>query len=908
MLATITAWLIVLMGVLSLFGWAFNIQWLIGVWKSGYFPIAPATSICFIVFGIVIISGICHKEYKFRRWLLTWLIVFVSIYSVLVFLVSFLKIDFAFNEILFPAESLSTKLPINRMSPYTGILFFLCGISLLLKVYFHREKIVLHIVSGVGSLVGFAGFVGLLGYLFGTPLLYSGDFIPLSVNTAIGFLLMGTSLVCLGGSNTFFARHFSGMASSAIVLRIFLPIIILGILTEAMVFVVLTNVFLMNPAVILSVLTVISVVITTVVIISVSKYVFKKADQAEIGRKKAEDIIHSERVLLRTLIDNLPDTIYVKDFDARKVLANKADILATGRTDESEILGKTDVELFNEQDGKHGYLQDMQVLKTGNPLLNQEKEYIDKSGKVNWLRTSKIPLLDINGSVVGLVGIGHDITSRIEQEDQMLLMTHALQSLNDCISITDIHDKIIYVNDAFLRTYGYEWSELIGQNIKIVRKKDQQDDSLEQSILPATLVSGWHGEIINCKKDGTEFYVEISSSPVRNEKGDIIALSGIATDITGRKQMEEALQKSKERYRVLIENQGEGVGQVDNDEIFTFANPAAEQIFGVKKDGLIGHNLSEFVSQASMEIISKESAKRAKHEKSSYEIDIVGADNKKRNILVTATPQFDEEGNHKGAFGIFRDITERKIIETQLAKQTEELKELNLTKDKFFSIIAHDLRSPFSAILGLSGLLTSYFDDYDRASIKESVEQIDKASKQAFSLLENLLEWARSQTGRMDYSPSNFNLVDLVHETILVAQPFANKKGIKLESVTPINTLIKADRNMIYTILRNLISNALKFTPQHGKVTVSINETVDNIVFSVADSGVGISPENMAKLFKIDETFTNTGTDNERGTGLGLILCKEFVEKHLGHIWVESTLKSGSIFFVQIPKTLSNER
>ena len=231
-----------------------------------------------------------------------------------------------------------------------------------------------------------------------------------------------------------------------------------------------------------------------------------------------------------------------------------------------------------------------------------------------------------------------------------------------------------------------------------------------------------------------------------------------------------------------------------------------------------------------------------------------------------------------------------------------------MTKDKFFSIIAHDLRSPFSAILGLSGLLTSYFDDYDRASIKESVEQIDKASKQAFSLLENLLEWARSQTGRMDYSPSNFNLVDLVHETILVAQPFANKKGIKLESVTPINTLIKADRNMIYTILRNLISNALKFTPQHGKVTVSINETVDNIVFSVADSGVGISPENMAKLFKIDETFTNTGTDNERGTGLGLILCKEFVEKHLGHIWVESTLKSGSIFFVQIPKTLSNER
>lgn len=903
-LAVVSAGSVIFLGLVSLFGWIVDIPLFIGIWVKGYFPIAPITSLFFILFGIVITSGICQREFNLRKKLLSLVVILLTFYSLLVVVSVILKIDLVFNELLFP-NHLTKQLPVNRMSPYTGVLFFFSGISILLKIFFQRNKIVLHLVSGVGTFIGFAGFVALLGYMFGTPFLYSGKLIPMSVNTAFGMLLLGTSLLCLGGSGTIFARHFSGIASSAIVLRVFLPIIILGILFEAIVFVFLTQVFLLNPALILALLTVISVILTTVIIVWVSKIVFKKADLAEVDRKKAEEIIRHERILLRTLIDNLPDTIYVKDFDARKVLANSADVLATGHAHESEILGKTDLEIFNKIDGEHGYMQDMQVLKTGKPLLDQEDEYVNRSGKVSWLRTSKIPLNDINGNTVGLVGIGHDITARKAQEEQMLLMTHALKSLNDCVSITDINDRIIYVNDAFLRTYGYERPELIGQNIKMVRKKDHQDDLSEQVILPLTIESGWHGEIVNCKKDGTEFFIDLSSSTVRNEAGEIIALSGIATDITERKRMEEDLKKSKEKYRILIENQGEGVGQVDNNEVFIFANPAAEQIFAVKKNGLIGHNLNEFVTKESMELIIKESEKRSKNEKSSYEIEIIDANGERKYVLVTATPQIDTEGSHQGAFGIFRDITERKRIERQLAKQTDELRELNLTKDKFFSIIAHDLRSPFSAILGLSGLLTSYFDDYDRESIKESVWEIDKASKQAFSLLENLLEWARSQTGKMDFVPVAFNLVDLVDETVSVAQTFANKKGVKLEIVTPAKMIITADRNMIYTILRNLISNALKFTPQNGKVTVSLDETSDFFEFSVTDSGVGISDENKAKLFKVDETFTNTGTNNERGTGLGLILCKEFIDKHNGNISVESELKKGSKFIVKIPKSIS---
>ncbi|NOU47671.1 MAG: PAS domain S-box protein [Bacteroidales bacterium] len=1025
-MAVLSAWFVVFIAVIALVGFVFNLELLAGALKSGYISMAPATAISFVVFGLVIASGACHIQVLFRRQLFTIAIGLVSLYCFFIFIVQIIGIELVQSNRYFKLISCLLVDPINRMAPYAGLLFFLSGVTLIAKIFFPRKWIVLQFVSGMGFLVGFAGFVISLGYLFGTPFQYSGSLIPIAFNTGVSFMVLGISMVSLGGSNSFISRLFSGSVSSSIVLRVFLPLIIGGIILQSLAFVILTEYFALNAALVLALLTVISVILTTVVIILVSKYVFKKADLAEVERKKTEEIIRRERILLRTLIDNIPDTIYVKDVDARKVLANNADVLATGFQNETEILGKLDTEIFNEIDGEHGYAQDMQVIKSGKSLIDDEKEYIDNEGVVKWLRTSKIPLRDSNGIIVGLVGIGHDITDKKNQEEQFLLMTHALKSLNDCVSITDINDQIIYVNDGFLKTYGYERSELIGQNIKIVRKKDSEEE-LTDIILPATIHSGWHGEIINCRKDGTEFPIEISSSPVRNEAGEIIALIGIATDITERKRMEAALESSKEQYRVLVENQGEGLGQVDVNEVFKFANPAAEQIFGVESGGLLGKNLSEFVSPESMEFIRSETKKRARNERSSYEIDILTKDGQKRYLLITATPQIDQNGNHIGAFGIFRDITlqkqadielvkqktfletiieslnhpfyvinvedftvklsntaakkffkqgkktcygmthnaempcsmlgekcpldicvktkksisvehvhtdkhghtmiadvhvypifdengmvtqvieyslditERKNIEFQLAKQTDELRELNSTKDKFFSIIAHDLRSPFSAILGLSGLLSSNFSEFDSKTIEDSVNEIDKASKKAFSLLENLLEWARSQTGKMEFLPEKFDMVSLINEAVGVAQTFAKKKGVMLSAIMPDKLDVFADKNMIHTILRNLISNALKFTPQHGKVVVTMYSTKHHIVFSVADSGVGISKANIEKLFKIDKSFTNPGTNNEKGTGLGLVLCKEFVQMHKGEIWVESELGKGSTFLVKIP-------
>jgi PAS domain S-box-containing protein len=270
------------------------------------------------------------------------------------------------------------------------------------------------------------------------------------------------------------------------------------------------------------------------------------------------------------------------------------------------------------------------------------------------------------------------------------------------------------------------------------------------------------------------------------------------------------------------------------------------------------------------------------------------------NVLVYSTPIF-KESQHVGLRGIIIDITDRKLANEQIKQKNDELQKLNATKDKFFSIIAHDLKSPFNAILGFSDLLINQIKEKDYEGIDEYAKIIEQSSQRAMDLLMNLLEWSRAQTGRLEFNPENFELVDLIVENKVLFDFIAGQKSITIQNVLPHNLVVFADKAMISTVLRNLISNAIKFTRQGGKITISIEKKENEILVSVSDNGVGISVARVEKLFRIDESDSTKGTNNESGTGLGLILCKEFVEKHHGTIWVESTVGSGSTFSFTLP-------
>ncbi|MFO7863916.1 MAG: ATP-binding protein [Salinivirgaceae bacterium] len=237
----------------------------------------------------------------------------------------------------------------------------------------------------------------------------------------------------------------------------------------------------------------------------------------------------------------------------------------------------------------------------------------------------------------------------------------------------------------------------------------------------------------------------------------------------------------------------------------------------------------------------------------------------------------------------------------ELEKQRKELLTLNNTKDKFFSIIGHDLKNPFSTVIGLSDLLLDDFDSFERERLKVFIEQINKFSSNAYALLENLLQWARSQTGKLKINKNLFNLKDVVEDNVELLSGNAKQKNITVNFPSEA-AYWHFDVNMISTVVRNLLSNAIKFTPVGGQIHVDYKEHNDRIVFSVADNGIGIPVKDQDKLFRLDVNPSTIGTSDEKGTGLGLILCSEFVERHDGKIWVESEPGKGSIFKFYLPK------
>jgi signal transduction histidine kinase len=261
-----------------------------------------------------------------------------------------------------------------------------------------------------------------------------------------------------------------------------------------------------------------------------------------------------------------------------------------------------------------------------------------------------------------------------------------------------------------------------------------------------------------------------------------------------------------------------------------------------------------------------------------------------------------ENGKITKIVGNIVDITERKSNEEALKLNESKLREINATKDKFFSIIAHDLKNPFNGILGFSNILREEAKDMDLSTIQEYADMINRAATQVFRLLENLLSWARVQQGQIPFNPTTLSIKEIAGEAIEILIENAFRKKINIIDNLPDRLLVRADADMLKTILRNIVSNAIKFTAANGEVVLSATEMNDYVEVSIKDSGKGMTKDNADKLFKIDTNYITRGTEEEEGTGLGLILCKEFIEKHQGKIWVESELDRGSTFKFTLPK------
>ncbi|MFC2085272.1 ATP-binding protein [Bacteroidota bacterium] len=250
---------------------------------------------------------------------------------------------------------------------------------------------------------------------------------------------------------------------------------------------------------------------------------------------------------------------------------------------------------------------------------------------------------------------------------------------------------------------------------------------------------------------------------------------------------------------------------------------------------------------------------------------------------------------------IERNARDLILLTSKLAESEKKLLELNANKDRFFSIVSHDIKNHFASILGLSRLLTQSGYDKEPDKRKLTAEKLHDSAKKLFALLENLLEWAKLQRKEIGFQPVQFNIYKLLSEVLELFSIKLSDKGIKLKNKLPEDIEGFADPDMIRTVLRNLLSNAINFTKKDGIITINFEKTGKEIVIKVLDTGVGIKQENLTKLFRIEEKYIGINTEGEKGTGLGLILCKEFIEKNKGRIWALSSPGKGSTFMFTIP-------
>jgi signal transduction histidine kinase len=274
----------------------------------------------------------------------------------------------------------------------------------------------------------------------------------------------------------------------------------------------------------------------------------------------------------------------------------------------------------------------------------------------------------------------------------------------------------------------------------------------------------------------------------------------------------------------------------------------------------------------------------------------------------TLTPVLDSDQKIIRFVAIDTDITAVKkaqeMINTQKAEienQRDQLERANLTKDKFFSIIAHDLKNPFHSIMGFTDLLTKNYGDFEDEKKLEFLNLIKVSSQYANNLLDNLLHWSRTQTERIKYSPIKFDLHSLVNEIQHMLHGNAEKKQLALLNLVPEASYVYADKNMIHTVLRNLISNSIKFTPEEGTISVESTPVEGQLNVSVKDNGVGIPLDKQGKLFEFGEFHSTSGTAGEPGTGLGLIICFEFIKKHRGELSLSSESGKGTTFTFNLP-------
>jgi PAS domain S-box-containing protein len=617
-------------------------------------------------------------------------------------------------------------------------------------------------------------------------------------------------------------------------------------------------------------------------------------------RKQAEKALQESELKYRELIENSPDAIVIYS-KGEIILANKESLRLMSVDNAEELLGKQVLQ-FVHPDGHKLVKERMKKMSDDNMVLPlSEERFVRPDGSEVVVEVKAMPIRFENKKAVQL--IIRDITQRKKDEKSLRESedrNKALIEANpDMMFLFDENEVFIDFHSPFHESLYTPASNFAGKKISDILPPDV-----------ALITSSKLKEVFRTGEPEIYNYQLVINDKLRDYESRLVkcgnseALS-IVRDITDTKNAEAKLLASEAKFRELFETNTDGITIFNNNadgppSLILDMNENAAKMVGYTKEELLLINPNNIEKNITKEKMDKRRNDLLSKGFSDFETIILHKDG--HEIDVEIKVMMIKYNNQPALMNIVRDITERKNSEMQLQKYAIALSKQIAEKDKFFSIIAHDLRGPFNGFLELSNLMAEESFNIPMDDMRKMAAAMKKSATNLFRLLGNLLEWSRMQRGITTYNPTPIFLNPKIGEITGLAQETALKKGIEIRYNIPAEMVVFADENMLEGILRNLTANAVKYTNAGGSIIVSAKYIAgDNVEFSIKDTGIGMSPAILDNLFNIDVNTNRKGTAGELSTGLGLIICKDFIEKHNSKLRIESEQGKGSTFKFTIP-------
>jgi two-component system, sensor histidine kinase and response regulator len=623
-------------------------------------------------------------------------------------------------------------------------------------------------------------------------------------------------------------------------------------------------------------------------------------------RRRTREALRESEERFRIMADGCPSAMWVTNAEGGIQFINRAFEELIG-TSYEKMEGHQWQMALHPEDAPE-YLGAFQRAVREHAPFNAETRSLCANGKWRWFASHAEPRFSSGGVFLGHVGISPDITERKRGEealraslDRNRMLAHALESAGECISITDTEDRILYVNGAFHRIYGYAEDELVGRPIAMLRSARTSTETQDE-ILPATMGGAWRGELWNRTKDGREFPISLATSVVYDEDGKRVALVGVARDITQRKHAEQALLSSEEKFRQLAENVREVFWMMPpaaNEMLYI--SPAYEQIWGRTCDSVYQNPMSwaDAIHPDDLESAHLKFARQMQGEAVESEYRIRTPDGQEKWIRDRAFPIRDKDGQLIRVVGVAEDITERKEAEATVRGATEAAEAASRSKSEFLANMSHEIRTPMNGIMGMTALA---LDTELSAEQRGYLEMVKNSADSLLTVINTILDFSKIEAGKLDMEAIEFGLRDILEPTLKTLALRAHDKSIALNCQFPpdVPENLVGDAGLLRQVISNLVGNAIKFTAR-GEVILQVEcereeEGQAWLHFSVRDTGIGIPLEKQAGIFEAFAQADSSITRSYGGTGLGLTISRRLVEMMGGRIWVESMPGEGATF------------